>query len=161
MYDIGIARRAHPLARLQARKRDFSVRMMSAPLPAVSSSQLLSSQNGRSALTERKAPVTRENAENRNPALAPSRGQGQGRAGNNRGAFQIYTEGDGDGSSGNPWTELETRDAHRKENYRSAVPAQGEILKQSTSEAPRTPRVDVYVDEVRPEPILTRTPRLT
>lgn len=147
MYDIGIARRAHPLARLQARKRDFSVRMMSVPLPT-GSSQLASSQKGRSALATRKAPATRENAEN-NPTLASSRGQSQSRAGNNRGGFQIYTEGDGDGSGGNPWTELETRDAHRKENYRSAVPAKGEILKQSASDAPQTPRVEVYVDEVR------------
>lgn len=150
MYDIGIARKAHPLARLQARKRDFSVRMMSSSLPPVESSQLSSSQSGRSALAERKpkVPIPRENAENRNPTLSSSRGSSQSRSvGNNRGAFQIYTEGDGESSSGNAWTDLETRDAHRKENYRGAVAAQGEVLKQSTSEAPRTPRVEVYVDE--------------
>ncbi len=152
MYDIGIARKAHPLARLQARKRDFSVRMMSSTLPPADPSQPSSSQNGRSGLAERKpkTPARRENAENRNPTLASSRGQTQSRAaGNNRGAFEIYTEGEGEDSGGNAWTDLETRDAHRKENYRTAVPAQGEVLRQSTSEAPRTPRVEVYVDEVR------------
>lgn len=155
MYDIGIARKAHPLARLQARKRDFSVRMMSSTLPPIDSAQSSSTQNGRSALGERKLKTTaiRENAENRNPTLASSRGQSQSRpAGNNRGAFQIYTEGEGESSSGNIWADLETRDAHRKENYRAAVPAQGEVLRQSTSEAPRTPRVEVYVDEVRLSP---------
>ena len=147
MYDIGIARRAHPLARLQARKKDFSVRMMSVFLPTADPPQLSSSQGNRSALGERKTLATRENAENRNPTLASSHRQDQIRAGNNCGAFQIYTEGEEDDPNGNPWTELESRDTHRKENYRSAVPAQGQILKQSIPDVTRTPRVEVYVDE--------------
>jgi checkpoint serine/threonine-protein kinase len=149
MYDIGIARKAHPLARLQARKRDFSVRMMNSSLQPVtpshpSSSQTSSSQNGRQALGDRTKPRGRENAENRDPLASQ---QGLPRSGNNRGAFQIYTEG-GDSGGGNEWRDLESRETHRKENHRSAVPAQGEVLKQQVPEVPRTPRVAVYVDEV-------------
>jgi hypothetical protein len=146
MYDIGVARKAHPLARLQARKRDFSVRMMSATLPSENSPNL-ASLSGRSALAETKSKK-RDNAENRNPVLRSSSGPTQSRPGNNRGAFAIYAEGERESSGGNAWDDLETRDALRKENHRSAVPAQGEILKQTIA-APRTPRVEVYVDEVR------------
>lgn len=144
MYDIGIARKAHPLARLQARKRDFSVRMMNSSLQPVTPSQPSSSQNGRQVLGERTKPRGRENAENRDPLASQ---QSQPRSGNNRGAFQVYTEG-GDKGGGNEWRDLESRDTHRKENRRSAVPAQGEVLKQQIPDAPRTPRVAVYVDEV-------------
>jgi hypothetical protein len=147
MYDIGIARRAHPLPRLQARKRDFSVRMMSSNIPSSEQSDLSASQRNRSALSER-TPSAREGSENRNTSQGSSRGQALGRSGNNKGAFQIYTEGESEGGGGNTWNELETRDAHRKENYRASVPVQGEILKQSRSEAPRTPRIDVFVDDV-------------
>ncbi|PVG04065.1 hypothetical protein CPB86DRAFT_809962 [Serendipita vermifera] len=146
MYDIGIARRAHPLSRLQARKRDFSVRMMSSNLPSNGPSDLSASQHNRHALAER-TTSSREGTENRNTNQGSSRAQELGRSGNNRGAFQIYTEGESEAASGNAWNELESRDAHRKENYRSSVPVQGEVLKQSISDAPRTPRIDVYMDD--------------
>lgn len=147
MYDIGIARRAHPLPRLQARKRDFSVRMMTAPVGGSPSDKPL--QSSRSALVETKTSLKRPTSENRNPALGSSRGPTSSRAGNNKGSFAIYTEGGEKSSGRNTWDELESRDAHRKENYRSAVPAQGQILNQDVV-TPRTPRVEVYMDEVCP-----------
>ena len=141
MYDIGIARRAHPLARLQARRRDFSLRMINSPLPAVAQSPVVtSSQSSRAVLGERKGK--KAVPENRAPA---SSSQASTRANN----FQIFADGDAASGDGNVWPELETRDAQRKENYRSAVPSQGEILKQSILDVQRTPRVEVYVDEVR------------
>lgn len=146
MYDIGIARKAHPLARLQARKRDFSLRMMNAPLPSVNPPNQ-AAQTGRAALTETKISLKRDNSENRNPSGSRGQAPALSRSGNNRGAFTIFTEGEGGGSGGNAWDDLNTRDAQRKENYRSAVPAQGQVLAQAIT-APRTPRVEVYVDEV-------------
>ena len=80
------------------------------------------------------------------PFALPSTPAAQ-RAGNNRGAFQVYTGEDGTRASGNSWPELESRDSHRKENHRSAVPAQGETLKQKIT-LPSVPKLDVYVDKV-------------
>ncbi|KAG8805687.1 Mitotic spindle checkpoint component mad3, partial [Serendipita sp. 399] len=152
MYDIGIARRAYPLARLQARKRDFSVRMMSGPLDPEEPSSHSASQHERKVLGERKSSSSsHQRSETRTPSSA--RGNGQARSqSNNRGNFQIYADDDDQNGGGNAWPDLETRDTHRKENYRSAIPAQGQVLSQSPQDAPLTPRVRVYVDEGVNEP---------
>lgn len=81
------------------------------------------------------------------PFALPSTPAPQQRAGNNRGVFQVYTGEDGTRASENSWPGLESRDSHRKENHRSAVSAQGEILKQKIT-LPSVPKLDVYVDEV-------------
>ena len=81
------------------------------------------------------------------PFAFPSTPTPQQRSGNNRGAFQVYTGEDGARVSGNSWSELESRDSHRKENHRSAISAQGETLQQKIR-TPSVPKLDVYVDEV-------------
>jgi len=142
MYDIGIARRAHPLQRLQARRRDFNIRMMSAPAqvpdaPPLPSQPALGGQSsGRLGFRD-----------NGDPFALPSTSTPQQRSGNNRTAFQVYTGEGGTQAPGNSWPELESRDSHRKENHRSAVSAQGETLKQRIT-VPSVPKLDVYVDEV-------------
>lgn len=139
MYGIGIARRAHPIARLQARQRDFSLRMMTAQIEPEYESQQGSDQAAKPGLGERSKSQTRVVKEN-----PPSRSLGK--SSSNKGNFSVYTEQE-EAAGGNPWPELESRDAQRKENHRSAVPAQGEILPQQVI-VPQTPRVQVYVDEV-------------
>jgi checkpoint serine/threonine-protein kinase len=141
MYDIGIARRAHPLQRLQARRRDFNTRMMSAPAQAPDAPHLPSQPALGSQSSDRLGLRVCD------PFVLPSTSISQQRSGNNRGAFQVYTGESGTQASGNSWPELESRDSHRKENHRSAVSAQGETLKQKIT-VPSVPKLDVYVDEV-------------
>ena len=142
MYDIGIARRAHPLQRLQARRRDFNIRMMNAPAQAPDASPL-PSQSALGGQSSFRLGLR----DGSDPFALPSTPAPQQRSGNNRGAFQVYTGEDGTRGYGNSWPELESRDSHRKENHRSAVSAQGETLKQKTM-VPSGPKLDVYVDEV-------------
>lgn len=149
MYDVGIARKARPIARLEARKRDFSRRMLHAA--ATPQPQQAQQTPAKPVLTERpvKSSASSSRSQNGFP-LPPANGRAATTSSANARSsqFQVYTEGDEERAGSTPWIDLESRDAHRKENVKAAVPAQGEVLKQRIT-VPMTPKLDVFVDEVR------------
>lgn len=158
IYRLGIARRAKPLDRLQHRYKSFQVRIMQTPAaflppetaPAPSSSAPSSSSSrSRSTLGTLSAPSGSSSGSIGTSSASSTRA-------NNGKKMAIFVDsavsgGAEDGTSS--WEgELGTRDTVRKENERDAVAWQGEILPQGRPVAPRTPKLEVFRDEVRSMP---------
>ena len=175
-YQVGIARRAQPLERLESKYREFQKRMMSSPtLPsqadseeAASSAALVAQTSPkRKALRETKSSslattrVTRSSARQASsstPTTTPALPQTTRPQPNAR--LQVYVDpspGDASATAAveeevpSAWPELGSRKSRVKENIKEASKAAGTTLPQAgraqrAAAAQRTSKIDVYRD---------------
>lgn len=145
IYRLAIARRAKPLERLKQRYKAFQVRMMTssslpmlppAAVPAPSASVGSSARTALGGLGGSGALPS---------GVRPANGK--------KNSLAIFVEGGAaaaDDDAGGAFNgDLQTRDVARKENEREAVGWKGETLPQGRALAPRTPKLEVFRDDVR------------
>ncbi|CAE7180943.1 unnamed protein product [Rhizoctonia solani] len=158
IYQLGIARKAKPLKRLQQRYEEFQKRMLAAP--AGSSADVDEAMapaplapTARKVLGERTKPTTSTD----DPFIVSS---SSSRPNNNGARIPVFRDA-GQPDSGiqtNEWADVGTRDSRRKENHSDGKSWQGETLPQLKHGVftPKTPKIEVYRDAE--DPATTRTP---
>ncbi|KZS88135.1 hypothetical protein SISNIDRAFT_418676 [Sistotremastrum niveocremeum HHB9708] len=138
IYNLGIARKARPLERLQNRHKAFQTRMMTStalPPPSRSSTTIITSTSRRNVL----GTVASGAAASPLSLTAGSRPNGR---------IQPFVDTDGPHSAdGNEWQELGTRKSRVKENTRETTKMGETILKSKLGPTPLTPKIIPYRDE--------------
>lgn len=148
IYKLGIARKAKPLERLKLRYNAFNIRMATPlppnlfppPPPALDPSTRTRSTLGTLAGSSSSSLGS----------SSSSRPNGSSR----KGGMAIFVDG-GEGSEAveedeRRWHgQLGTRDEIRKENERESTAWRGETLPQGRGIAPRTPKLEIFKDNVR------------
>jgi hypothetical protein len=132
IYELGVARRAEPLARLKKRREAFQAKMVLLPPSASDSPEPVPPPRRVLAASTSARPLAA-------PVAKP-----------NGASFAVLTDSGGsDGRSGT-WDDLGTRDERRRENHLEATPWAGETLPMSQSKAvPQVEKLQVFRDEVR------------
>lgn len=146
IWMLGVHRRAEPLGRLKRRKNDFLTRMLTQPMAG------------------QDEPLAPTPASTLRPALGGSGSQRQGLPGGsssagpkaNGAAFAVFTDSQAvstgpDAREGQPWAEIGTRDARRRENVKEATPWAGETQPMNKAQ-PQGEKLMVFRDEVRRRP---------
>ncbi|KAJ1307646.1 hypothetical protein OPQ81_001740 [Rhizoctonia solani] len=158
IYQLGIARKAKPLKRLQQRYEEFQKRMLAAP-PGSSTDvdEVMAPAppvpTARKVLGERTKPTSSADSD---PFVVSS----SSRPNNNGARIPVFRDAEQpeSGIQTNEWADVGTRDSRRKENHSDGKSWQGETLPQLKHGVftPKTPKIEVYRDAEDPAP--TRTP---
>ncbi|KAF8734207.1 Mad3/BUB1 hoMad3/BUB1 homology region 1, partial [Rhizoctonia solani] len=159
IYQLGIARKAKPLKRLQQRYEEFQKRMLAAP--AGSSTDIdevmapaPAAPTARKVLGERTKATSSADSD---PFVVSSSST---RANNNGARIPVFRDADQpeSGIQTNEWADVGTRDSRRKENHSDGKSWQGETLPQLKHGVftPKTPKIEVYRDTE--DPAGSRTP---
>ncbi|KAG8690730.1 hypothetical protein FRC11_009475 [Ceratobasidium sp. 423] len=158
IYQLGIARKAKPLKRLQQRYEEFQKRMLAAPAGSSADADEVMAPappapTARKVLGERTKPASSADSD---PFVVSS----SSRASNNGARIPVFRDGDQpeSGIQTNEWADVGTRDSRRKENHSDGKSWQGETLPQLKHGVftPKTPKIEVYRDTEDPTP--ARTP---
>ncbi|CAE6354199.1 unnamed protein product [Rhizoctonia solani] len=158
IYQLGIARKAKPLKRLQQRYEEFQKRMLAAP--AGSNTEIDEvmapappAPTARKVLGERTKPASSTD----DPFVVSS---SSSRPNNNGARIPVFRDADQpeSGIQTNEWADVGTRDSRRKENHSDGKSWQGETLPQLKHGVftPKAPKIEVYRDAEDPAP--ARTP---
>ncbi len=155
IYRLGIARKAAPLERLKGRHQAFLERLMMSATDSIPDDEPSLAPAPTSARSVLGSATSVSGA----TQLAPSNRLSKSA---NGAKMEIFSDAAGTGEDAVPgeWADLGTRDGRRKENTVEAGPWKGETLPQSAARgriAPRTPKVEVFKDSVRPAIIHSRT----
>lgn len=137
IYRLAIARRAKPLERLKQRYKAFQVRMMtstSLPTTLPPSTSIAAPSTSRTTLGSLAGTGALPST------VRPANGK--------KNALTIFVEGKDEDESAEFQGDLQTRGVARKENERDAVGWKGETLPQGKALAPRTPKLEVFRDDV-------------
>lgn len=142
-YRLGLARKAKPVERLQQRYKAFQVRMLT-PAPFIPEPSTATGSTSRTPARNALGTISTTAAGLSLSSTTPKANNGK------RGGLAIFVDGEED--SDKKWeADLGTRDAVRKENEREAVSFKSaEVLPQGRGIAPRTPKLEVFRDEVGP-----------
>ncbi|KAH7341664.1 Mad3/BUB1 homology region 1-domain-containing protein [Rhizoctonia solani] len=159
IYQLGIARKAKPLKRLQQRYEEFQKRMLAAPAGSSADVDEVMAPappvpTARKVLGERTKPASSADSD---PFVVSA---SSSRANNNGARIPVFRDADQpeSGIQTNEWADVGTRDSRRKENHSDGKSWQGETLPQLKHGVftPKTPKIEVYRDTEDPAP--ARTP---
>ncbi|CAE6343568.1 unnamed protein product [Rhizoctonia solani] len=159
IYQLGIARKAKPLKRLQQRYEEFQKRMLAAPAGSSADVDEVMAPappapTARKVLGERTKATSSADSD---PFVVSS---SSSRANNNGARIPVFRDGDQpeSGIQTNEWADVGTRDSRRKENHLDGKSWQGETLPQLKHGVftPKTPKIEVYRDTE--DPAASRTP---
>ncbi|KAG8747306.1 hypothetical protein FRC10_001485 [Ceratobasidium sp. 414] len=160
MYQLGIARKAKPLKRLQTRYEEFKKRILNAPAgSSTDTDEPMAAPppapTARKVLGERARPTAPADSD---PFIVSS---SSSRPTNNGARITVFRDGVDQPDPGiqtGEWADVGTRDSRRKENHSDGKSWQGETLPQLKHGVftPKTPKIEVYRDAEESQP--TRTP---
>lgn len=153
IYRLGLARKAAPVERLKTRHHAFLERIMVSPGQPIPDDEPSPNSTRTPARSILGSVASLHTSISGATQLAPSSRLSQSTNGAKLEVF-VDTTGRGEDSAPGEWADLGTRDGRRKENATGeAGPWKGETLLQSATRsrvAPRTPKVEVFKDSVRP-----------
>ncbi|CAE6380198.1 unnamed protein product [Rhizoctonia solani] len=159
IYQLGIARKAKPLKRIQQRYEEFQKRMLAAPAGSSADVDEVMAPappvpTARKVLGERTKATSSADSD---PFVVSS---SSSRTNNNGARIPVFRDADQpeSGVQTNEWADVGTRDSRRKENHSDGKSWQGETLPQLKHGVftPKTPKIEVYRDTE--DPAGSRTP---
>lgn len=133
IFNLGVARRAEPLSRLQKKRDAFQARMLLIPAEERSRS---TSSNARSALAMSQ------------PAIQPLQTNSVSKA--NGSAFAVFSDDSENRATASTWDDFGTRDSRRRENHMEGTKWAGEKLpmRPASNQPQLGEKLEVYRDEV-------------
>ncbi|KAL1407356.1 protein kinase [Vanrija albida] len=149
VYRLGLARKAAPVERLKNRHQAFLTRIMAPPSGAIpdddpapaapTPARAVLGQVGRGGLGGGSVS-----------GATPGSSSSRISKGTNGSKIAIFSDESGaaEAPEPTPWDDFGTRDGRRKENVVEATPWKGETLPQKGRVAPRTPKLEVFKDNV-------------